>query len=160
MAKTHDTFGGVRKCIVEALDVSAGEVTPDARLIRDLGAESVDLLDIVFRLERAFGIRIPRGAVERDAKKRVKTWRQRGILTEEALQVLRNALPEVDPGEIKLGLRPKDIPTLFTVQTFVRIVDEEIARGGGAAAGDAGGARGSRHSWRATAHARARRATP
>ena len=50
-----------RKTLIEALNVDEDQVTPQATLQGDLGAESIDFLDIVFRLEREFGIKIPRG---------------------------------------------------------------------------------------------------
>jgi len=116
----------VRKCIVEALEVEPEEVVPGARLIGDLGAESVDLLDIVFRLERAFDVRIPRGGLEQRSRKKVKTWLRRGVLTKEALEALRVSMPEVDPELIQEGMRPRDIPRLFVVQTFVNLVSLQL----------------------------------
>jgi len=57
----------VKESVVEALGVDEEEVTPDATLFDDLGAESLDLLDIVFRLEKEFGIKIPRGGIQTEA---------------------------------------------------------------------------------------------
>jgi len=57
----------VKASVVEALGVDEEEVTPHAVLFDDLGAESLDLLDIVFRLEKEFGIKIPRGGIQADA---------------------------------------------------------------------------------------------
>jgi acyl carrier protein len=50
----------VQEVLIEALGVDDDEVTTEATLMGDLGAESIDFLDIVFRLEKAFGIKIPR----------------------------------------------------------------------------------------------------
>jgi acyl carrier protein len=61
MSTYDEVFEKVRSTLVDALGVDEDEVTPDASLFKDLGAESIDLLDIVFRLERNFGIKIPRG---------------------------------------------------------------------------------------------------
>lgn len=115
-------FERVRTCFVEALEVDADEVQPHAKVFADLGAESVDLLDIVFRLERAFKIKIPRSGIEKRARKQVRKWTRRGVLTADALEVLRETMPEVEPQEICEGLRPRDLPRLFSVQTFVNLV--------------------------------------
>ena len=61
MSSADDIFDQVRNTLIDALGVDDSEVTPDASLTRDLGAESIDFLDIVFRLEKAFDIKIPRG---------------------------------------------------------------------------------------------------
>ena len=61
MATQEEIFDKVRETLVDALGVDDDEVTPEATLIEDLGAESIDFLDIVFRLERNFDIKIPRG---------------------------------------------------------------------------------------------------
>ena len=62
MAMSRDEIlENVRNTLVEALAVEPDEVTEDATLQGDLGAESIDFLDIVFRLEKGFNIKIPRG---------------------------------------------------------------------------------------------------
>src|SRR5216684_4445516 len=61
MAAAEEIYGKVARVLVEALSVDEDEITPTASLQKDLGAESIDFLDIVFRLEREFGIKIPRG---------------------------------------------------------------------------------------------------
>ncbi|MFM8291380.1 MAG: acyl carrier protein, partial [Planctomycetia bacterium] len=61
MASRDEIFGKVRAALVDALGVDEDEVSPSATIVGDLGAESIDFLDIVFRLEKAFGIKIPRG---------------------------------------------------------------------------------------------------
>ena len=61
MSASDDIYGKVTQVLVESQNVDEGDVTPAATLQGDLGAESIDFLDIVFRLEREFSIRIPRG---------------------------------------------------------------------------------------------------
>jgi len=61
MPTRDEIYEKVSATLVEALNVDEDEVTPEATLQGDLGAESIDFLDIVFRLEREFGIKIPRG---------------------------------------------------------------------------------------------------
>ena len=60
MAISEEVFEKVRAALVDALGGDDDEVTPEATMVGDLGAESIDFLDIVFKLEKAFGISIPR----------------------------------------------------------------------------------------------------
>ena len=62
MVEQNEVYQKVKECLVEALGVDEADIVPGARIMDDLGAESIDFLDIVFRLEKAFGIKIPRGA--------------------------------------------------------------------------------------------------
>ena len=127
-----EIYDGVKDAIVEALGVDDDEVEPNSALFDDLGAESLDLLDIVFRLEKTFGIKIPRGGVQQDvlAAEGVKEEDVvvDGALTAMGAEKLREKMTEVDPDKIQEGFRVDDIPTLFTVQTFVNIVKQELAK--------------------------------
>ena len=120
----EQVFEKVRDAFVEALGVDEDEVDLKAKVIDDLGAESLDFLDIVFRLERAFDIKIPRGDLERQAQDALEgeSYEVDGVLTEKALEKLVAVMPEVDPSEIVVGLKTRDIPRLFLVETFQRIV--------------------------------------
>ncbi len=121
--KDAEVFGKVQECFVEALGVEPEEVHLRAKVIDDLGAESLDLLDIVYRLERAFGIKIPRGNIEAQARESTEgEYEVDGVLTQKAIDKLREHMPEVDPAEWKPGLKVKDIPKLFVVETFVNLV--------------------------------------
>lgn len=125
-----DTFDKVRQCIADALGLDADEVVPEARLIDDLGAESLDFLDIVFRLERAFDIKIPRGGVESQAKGGLKdgeVYEVEGVLTPLGRAKLAEAMPEVPAAEIRVGIKASEIATLFRVATFYRIVTTLLA---------------------------------
>lgn len=125
-----EIFEGVQDAIVEALGVEPEEVEPGAMLFDDLGAESLDLLDIVFRLEKTFGIKIPRGGVQQDvlAAEGVKEEDVvvNGALTALGAEKLREKMDEVDGSKIQEGFRIDDVPTLFTVQTFVKIVKQQL----------------------------------
>jgi acyl carrier protein len=126
-----DLFAKVRHCFAEALGLEDDEVGYEARVIDDLGAESLDLLDIVYRLERAFDIRIPRGGIEkvtREGLERGEVYETNGVLTEIALEKLAAAMPEVPREEFAPGLKVSEVPFLFRVATFyalvVRILEE------------------------------------
>lgn len=113
----------VRGAVAEALARSVDEVGLDAILMADLGAESLDFLDIVFRLERAFGIQITRGEMERAARGTMTDaeFAPGGVISEAGLARLRELLPEA-ADRIPPGLRPGQILSLFTVRTFVNLV--------------------------------------
>ena len=123
-----EIYEKVKESVVEALGVDEEEVTPTAVLFDDLGAESLDLLDIVFRLEKEFGIKIPRGGIQAETMSaegenlKEEDLMVDGVLTPLGIQKLKEAMSEVDPSRITEGFRADDIPTLFTVQTFVNIV--------------------------------------
>ena len=117
----EEVFEAVADCFVEALGVEPEEVHLKATVIDDLGAESLDFLDIAFRLERAFDIKIPRGGVQAQSQEGVGEYEVDGVLTDKALEKLREVMPEVNPASVARGLTAKDIPKLFLVETFFNI---------------------------------------
>ncbi|MFT5585285.1 MAG: acyl carrier protein [Cognaticolwellia sp.] len=114
----------VQNAIAEALGLDDDEVEADARLMQDLGAESLDFLDIVFRLERSFDVKIPRGGIEAQATSTEDEgpYELDGVLTELGRKRLAQAMPEVPSEDFKAGLKASEIPTLFRVATFTRLV--------------------------------------
>jgi acyl carrier protein len=119
----------VRAIVAEALSIKAAAVTPDASLIGDLGADSLDFLDIVFNLEMRFGIQITRGELERAARGDMseEEFAPDGIVSAAGLQRLRELMPEV-AGQIEPGLHQSRILGLFTMQTFVHMVERKRAQ--------------------------------
>lgn len=119
------TFNRVRTCVAEALGLDEDEVEYSSRLIGDLGAESLDFLDIAFRLERAFDVRIPRGGIEQASKEGLEegeSYEVNGVLTDKAREALAKHMPEVPPAEFKPGLKVSDLSSLFRVGTFYNLV--------------------------------------
>jgi acyl carrier protein len=114
----------VSQVICEALGKDPKPLDLSARLIDDLGAESIDYLDILFRLERTFGVKIPRGQIAKDARGELseEEFQQGGVLTPAGLERLRAYLTEVPAERFRQGLKVGEIPTLFTVETFCRLV--------------------------------------
>jgi len=115
----------VRECFAEALGLDIADVDYSSREIADLGAESLDFLDIAFRLERAFDIRIPRGGVEaanREDLAAGESYEVNGLLTPSALAKLAAHMPEVPPEEFRDGLKVSEVPMLFRVGTFYNVV--------------------------------------
>ncbi len=113
----------VRRIVAEALGRSEDEVKLTSILMDELGAESLDFLDIVFRLEREFGIQITRGEMERAARGDLTAdeFAPGGVISERGLARLRELMPEA-ANRIGPGLRPSTILTLFSVQTFANMV--------------------------------------
>jgi acyl carrier protein len=117
------TFAIVQKCFCEALELDPDEVEYGSKVLDDLGAESLDLLDVVFRLERAFGVQIPRGGMEAKAKMvDGKPGELDGKLTKVGAERLAQIMPEVPPGELYEGMKVTEIPRTFRVGTFHNIV--------------------------------------
>jgi acyl carrier protein len=126
---TDDVFPRVADIIADALARDRAEVQPESRLIADLGAESIDFLDIVFRLEQAFAVQIPRGQILEDARGELSEdeFQRDGVLTAAGLARLRTVLDEVPAERIASGLRIDDVPQLFTVATFCKAVQRARA---------------------------------
>ena len=122
------TFEKIQDIVAEALYCEKEQVTPNANLMSDLGAESIDFLDIVFRLEKSFGIKLPRGDIELRARGDLAEgdFEVHGVLQEKGLARLRLLMPEVPAEKIMTGLRIRDIATLFSVATFERMVLERL----------------------------------
>ena len=116
-------FATVQQCFCEALELDPDEVSFDDKVLDDLGAESLDLLDLVFRLERAFDIQIPRGGLEAEAQEvDGEPGEVDGALTEAGARRLREVMPEVPPAELHAGLRTDQLATVFRVGTFYHLV--------------------------------------
>jgi len=123
MTGSEEILVRVTHVIVQSLGVDEEVVTPSATLIGDLGAESIDFLDIVFRLEREFGIKVPRGElfVETAFRSGAELVRD-GQVTAEGLAALRSEMPYADPSGLALDRRLDRVTDLFTVDLLVRYV--------------------------------------
>jgi acyl carrier protein len=128
----------VAKILSEALGCEVERVKLDASLIEDLDAESIDFLDLVFRLERAFKVKIPRGKIVEDARGDLPEadFEQKGVVTEAGVARLREFLSEVPPERFRSPMKATDIPRLFTPETFCKVVirAQRTAGAAGAAA--------------------------
>lgn len=114
----------VREIIADVLVIDEDEISLDSRLISDLGAESIDFLDLVFQLEKEFKIKIPRGQLEKNARGDLAEdeFEKGGTLTPAGLNALKNYLSEVPGDQFKANLKVNEIPMLFTVETFCKLV--------------------------------------
>ncbi len=114
----------VADTIADALGCEVDEVKRDSSLIDDLGAESIDFLDLVFRLERAFKIKIPRGKIVEDSRGTLSEseFEQKGLVTDRGLAQLKAFLSEVPAERFRSPLKVVEIPRLFTAETFCKLV--------------------------------------
>src|SRR5215468_3598375 len=102
MALTRDEiYKKVQGVLVDALGVDDEEVTPTATLRGDLGAESIDFLDIAFRLEKAFGIKIPRGEMFPEDLFNNQQYVREGKITPEGIAEMKTRMPHVDLSELE-----------------------------------------------------------
>jgi acyl carrier protein len=117
-------FPKVAQIIADALGCDVADVKPKESLIEGLDAESIDFLDLVFRLERGFGVKIPRGKIVEDARGPLPEadFEAKGIVTDAGLARLKSFLSEVPVERIKTPLKAADIPRLFTPETFCKVV--------------------------------------
>lgn len=120
----ESVYPKVREIIADVLVIDESEVSLNSRLIADLGAESIDFLDLVFQLEKAFDIKIPRGQLEKNARGDLseQEFEQGGVLTEKGMQALQSYLSEVPAEHFKSNMKVNEIPTLFTVETFCKLI--------------------------------------
>ena len=129
MSASDDIYGKVTQVLVESLNVDEGDVTPTATLQGDLGAESIDFLDIVFRLEREFGIRIPRGELFPESVfQGDPDFVRDGRVTELGMAELRSRMPYADLSAFDQDRRLTAVPDLFTVGLVVRYVEWKLGQ--------------------------------
>ena len=122
----QEVFAKVQETLVDALGVDEEEVSPQATLRGDLGAESIDFLDIVFRLEKAFDIKIPRGELFPDNILNNPEFVQEGKLTSTGLDELKQRMPHADFSEFEQDPDVNKMAELFKVQTIVNYVSGKV----------------------------------
>jgi acyl carrier protein len=125
-AQQAEVFEKVRTCLVDALGVDDDEVTPEASITGDLGAESIDYLDILFRLEKTFGIKIPRGELFPEDVLSNAEYVQDGKLTAEGLDQLKKRMPFADLTKFEADPRLANFVNLLTVQDLVNYVQTKL----------------------------------
>jgi acyl carrier protein len=126
MADKDEIFGKVKECLVEALGVEEDDVKAEASLTGDLGAESIDFLDIVFRLEKAFNIKIPRGDLFPENILASPEFVKDGKLTPQGVAELKRRMPHADLSGFEQNPNVAELPNLFTVNMIVKYVEEKV----------------------------------
>lgn len=121
-----EIFERVREVLVEALSVDEEEVTPGAVIRDDLGAESIDFLDIQFRLEKEFGIKIPKGEMMPEDLAANPELVQGGKLTQAGIDELKRRMPHADFKDLSAGSDLEAMSKLFTVDAVVNYVQRKL----------------------------------
>ncbi|MBI1309951.1 acyl carrier protein [bacterium] len=127
MASRDEILETVTETLVDALGVDDDEVTEDATLQDDLGAESIDFLDIVFRLEKNFNIKIPRGELFPEGLASDSSLVADGVVTEEGIAKLREKMPHADVDSFADDPKVENIQSLFTVKMIVNFIEKKLA---------------------------------
>jgi acyl carrier protein len=126
MMTQDEIYQKVSSTLIEALNVDEDQITPQATLQGDLGAESIDFLDIVFRLEREFGIKIPRGELFPEDILTNAQFVQGGKVTPEGLKQLAARMPFADLTNFSANPVVQDFGNLLTVQDMCRYVESKV----------------------------------
>jgi len=133
---TESIYPKVREIVADVLAIDESEIRSDASLIDEYDAESIDFLDLVYRLEREFKVKIPRGQIEEDVRDALEggEFEEKGRLTDLGLTKLKEYLSEVPEDRFSPRMPVNQIPVLFTTQTFCKVVLRARDRGEHAAA--------------------------
>ena len=121
-----EIFKKVQEVLVDALGVDEEEVTPTAVVRDDLGAESIDFLDIMFRLEKAFGIKIPRGEMMPENLQNDPNLVKDGMVTPTGIAELKQRMPHSDFAEFEKDPQVDAMSKLFTVDAIVNYVEGKL----------------------------------
>lgn len=128
MAPTKDeVLEKVKEALVDALGVEEDEVTPEATMVGDLGAESIDFLDIVFRLEKAFDIQIPRSELFPEDILTNSQYVQDGQVTPAGIEQLKSRMPFADLTKFEENPAVQEFSSLLTVNDLCRYVESKVA---------------------------------
>jgi acyl carrier protein len=128
MPTQEEIYHKVSATLVEALNVDEEEIQPTSTLQGDLGAESIDFLDIVFRLEREFGIKIPRGELFPESIfQGDPEFVQNGRVTPKGLEELRSKMPFADLSQFEKNPEVGNLSDLFTVNLITRYIQGKLA---------------------------------
>jgi acyl carrier protein len=129
-----DVDSAVKEAVTEALALDDDEVTPDSTLMDDLGAESIDLLDILFRIEKSTGVKIEasdlgdyiQGGIPDD-----EFSDENEVITAKGAEQLHKVMPQTDPSDLEGKLDANEVITLFTVQNLIDMVKTRADGAGG-----------------------------
>lgn len=125
-ATKDEVYKKVQTALVDALGVDEEEVTPQATMVGDLGAESIDFLDIVFKLEKAFGIEIPRKELSPEDILTNAEFVQEGKVTPAGIAELKRRMPFVDFAKFEANPQVREFSNLLTVGDLCRYVESKV----------------------------------
>src|ERR1700682_4236639 len=126
MPTKEEVYEKIKVALTDALGVDEEDITPQATLVGDLGAESIDFLDIVFRLEKAFDIKIPRGELFPEDILTNAQYVQNGKVTPEGVEQLKKRMPFADLSRFSANPVVQEFGNLLTVQDMCRYVETKV----------------------------------
>jgi acyl carrier protein len=120
----EEVFEGVKECLGKVLDIPIESIREDSRIIHDLGADSLDFLDLSFHLQQKFGVTFSPRDDERRLQEKMGgiAIQNNGVYTPEALAELRQSMPDIPAEELSDGLTVSALPLLFRVSTIVNLI--------------------------------------
>ena len=121
-----EIYAKVQTVLVDALGVDEEEVTPNAVIRDDLGAESIDFLDIMFRLEKAFNIKIPKGEMMPENVANDPNIVKDGVVTPQGIAMLKEKMPHSDFSSFEADPKLDNMSKLFTVNAIVNYVQQKL----------------------------------
>ena len=128
MIMEKELFTKVQQTLAGALGVDEADITPEASLKRDLGAESIDFIDIVFRLEKTFDLKIPAGDLFPSHLLNDERFVKEGIVTAEGLSELRTKLPYLELEEFAKDPQITKLADCFTVKMLLRYLNDRLGK--------------------------------
>ena len=127
MADQAEVFEKIQEILEDALGVDDDEVTPEATLMGDLGAESIDFLDIVFRLEKTFDIKIPKGELfPENLASADSGFVEDGKVTPAGIDMMREKMPHADVDALAADPKVENVQNLFTVDMICKFVQSKL----------------------------------
>ncbi len=125
----HEIFERLRPLIREITGARDDQIHLHSVVMKDLGAESIDLLDFSFLIEENFSVTLEPDELEQQARQRLPDgiYEKDGVLTDAALEELKRALPEVPPELLQPGLKKIELPSVLTVAVFVHLIQRKLA---------------------------------
>jgi acyl carrier protein len=128
MIMEKELFTKVQQTLAGALGVEESDITPEASLKRDLGAESIDFIDIVFRLEKTFNLKIPAGDLFPSHLLNDERFVKEGVVTAEGLTELRTKLPYLELEEFTKDPQITKLADCFTVKMLLRYLNDRLGK--------------------------------
>ncbi|MEX0876037.1 MAG: acyl carrier protein [Phycisphaerales bacterium] len=121
-----EIFEKIQEILIDALAVDEDEVTPEATLIGDLGAESIDILDISFKLEQEFGFKIAQGELFPEGVTQDPEYVQNGQVTEKGLATLKQRVPHFNFEQLEKDPSVQNVSKIFTVDALVTFCEQKL----------------------------------
>ncbi len=125
---TNEIYTKIKQSLVDSCGLEAASISPDKTLIGDLNIDSIDLIDLLYTIEKDFNVTIKISEFENLAQAQMGSvpFAVNNVVTTEGLEALKKLMPEIDASKIQTGLTVYKVPYLFTVQSLVNIVKRKL----------------------------------